>query len=218
MILNGLSNMKKLNPNYNIEISDDNDIEDYLKKNLEDEDYFNIKEKHIVEKVDLWRLLKMYNEGGIYQDFDRYCNKNFDKIIGTKTKCVLPTYLDVDFSQDIMISCKNNPLFKKAIKNNIESRKLKNKGIFDLGPVLYMQTVTEVVFGKKYNRKPGIQIMETFRDLLNESEFFQTFREEHMNYTFTFEYDKETFEVGNGKNKRDFYKEQNIDVWTNYGK
>ena len=55
----------------------------------------------------------MYYEGGIYTDIDRYCNISFDEIIGTcpPKKCILPTYLDQDFSQDLLISCKNNPIF-----------------------------------------------------------------------------------------------------------
>lgn len=34
MILNGVYNIKKLNPKYAVEISDDNDVESYLKDKL----------------------------------------------------------------------------------------------------------------------------------------------------------------------------------------
>src|SRR5210317_1940061 len=77
VILNGLVNLKKINPNYKLEISDDNDVEIYLKSRLKKWDYIKIKNKKIVEKIDLWRLLKIYNEGGIYVDIDRYCNISF---------------------------------------------------------------------------------------------------------------------------------------------
>lgn len=49
-----------------------------------------------------------------------------------------------------------------------------------------MHSVTEVVFGKKYNRNPGDNIMNEFRKLLDESIFFQTYREEPVNDTFNF--------------------------------
>ena len=64
IILNGIANLKKINPDYKIEISNDNDVEKYLKGKLRKWDYFKIKNKKIVEKIDLWRLLKMYHEGG----------------------------------------------------------------------------------------------------------------------------------------------------------
>ena len=62
---------KELNPDYNIEFSMDEDCINFLSKN------FN---NHVVElfkkipkgmyKADLWRLCKLYIEGGIYADID----------------------------------------------------------------------------------------------------------------------------------------------------
>ena len=91
VILNGITNLKKINPDYKLEISDDNDVENYLKSKLKKWDYFKIKNKKIVEKIDIWRLFKIYNEGGIYIDIDRYCNISFSDIIKNDTKCILPT-------------------------------------------------------------------------------------------------------------------------------
>ena len=54
--------------------------------------------------------------------------------------------------------------------------------------------------------------------MLDESIFFQTYREEPANDTFNFKYNKETFQVGNGKFKAEFYNEQNIDPWNNVRK
>ena len=71
LILNGIANMKLINPDYKFQIHDDNDIDKYLLENLDEDDYKRIEGKHIVEKCDLWRLLKIYNEGGIYVDIDR---------------------------------------------------------------------------------------------------------------------------------------------------
>ena len=214
MILNGVINIKKFNPGYNIVISDDQDVENYLKEKLSHQDYLDIRYKHIVEKVDLWRLLKIYYEGGIYIDFDRYCNKSFDKIIKNGTRCVLPTYGDEDFSQDIMISCKFNPIFKKAITYNIKARQ-EGRGIYECGHIAYMHSVTEVVFGTCFGRNPGIYIMDSFRRILTKLDWFQTFREETPNHTYIFEYDPDTFKIGNGKYKDEFYKDQQIGHWSN---
>lgn len=217
LILNGLANLIKLNPDYRLEISDDGEVESYLKSKLNKWDYFKIKNKKIVEKVDLWRLLKIYHEGGIYLDIDRYCNISFDEIIREETKCILPTHGDVDFSQDLMISCKGNPIFNKAIEYNLRARFLINpRGVFHLGPPIYMRAVTETVFGKRIKRKPGSSIMNDFRNLLENSKYFQTYKEILPNDSLIFKFDEATFQVGNGLGKEEFYKSQKITPW-NYG-
>ena len=214
LLLNGWVNLKNLNPDYKFEISDDEDIEKYLKSNLKAWDYFKIKNKKIVEKVDLWRLFKIYNEGGIYVDIDRFCNIPFDEIIKKETKCILPTHGDIDFSQDLMISTRNNLLYKKAIEDNLKARLWINpRGVFHLGPPLYMKTVTKVVFGKKNKRRPGSDVMESYRNALRESRYFQTYKEELPNDSLIFTYDKNTFEKGNGMDKNEFYASQNIVPW-----
>jgi hypothetical protein len=215
LILNGIANLKKLNPDYSLEISDDNDVEEYLKSKLRKCDYFKIKNKKIVEKIDLWRLIKMYNEGGIYIDIDRYCNIDFNQILNKDTKCILPTCGDSDFSQDIMISCKNNPIFKKAIDYNLSGRYLINpRGVFHLGPPIYMRAVTGVVFGEIKERKPGSSIMENYRKLLEDSKYFQTYKENLPNDSLLFKFDESTFQKGNGMDKEQFYKSQNVKSWS----
>ena len=216
LILNGLANLKALNPDYILEISDDKDVETYLKTHLKKWDYFKIKNKKIVEKIDLWRLLKLYHEGGIYVDIDRFCNIPFGSLIQEDTKCILPTHGDIDFSQDLMISCKHNPLFETAIHYNLKGRYLLNpRGVFHLGPPIYMRAVTEVVFGVRHKRKPGAAVMAHFRDFLENSKHFQTYKEDAPNDTIIFNYDARTFKKGNGMQKAEFYAAQNITPWAN---
>ena len=149
--------------------------------NLNFIDYLKIKYKTIVEKVDLWRLLKIYNEGGIYVDFDRYCNKSFKDIIKSDTKCILPTFRDIDFSHDIMISCKNNPIYKRAIEYNLKKRSiLPGNNIFFLGPVVYMWAITETVFGEKKDRNIDAKTMIQYRNLLEKSDYFHILAEQRI--------------------------------------
>ena len=216
LILNGLANLKALNPNYTLEISDDKDVETYLKSHLNKWEYFKIKNKKIVEKIDLWRLFKMYHEGGIYVDIDRFCNIPFSTLIEQDTKCILPTHGDIDFSQDLMISCKHNPLFETAIAYNLKGRYLLNpRGVFHLGPPLFMRAVTEVVFGVRHKRKPGTAVMAHFRDLLDNSKHFQTYKENAPKDSILFTYNTQTFKKGNGTSKAEFYAAQNITPWAN---
>ena len=215
IILNGLANLKKLNPDYKLEISDDVDVEMYLKSKLKTWDYIKIKNKKIVEKIDLWRLFKIYNEGGVYVDIDRYCNISFNKIIKNETKCILPTHGDIDFSQDLMISCKENPIFKKAIEYNLAARFLINpRGVFHLGPPIFMRAVTESVFGRRIKRKPGSLIMNNLRASIEDSKHFQTYKENLPNDSLIFKFNQDTFLNGNGLGKKEFYNSQDIKPWS----
>ena len=220
MIINGIGNMKNINPEYDLQISDDNDIEEYIINHISSEDYENIKNKHIVEKVDLWRLLKMYYEGGIYVDIDRYCNIPFKDIIKPNAKCILPTHKDNNFSQDIMISCKSNPIHFNAIKMNLNRRKLNpNSEIYYLGPKTYFNAVTLTLYGKMYDEgRVDTVLFSYLRKQLDNSKYFQTFREEDggchgFHRTLIYDHGLSTYKPGNGLSKKAFYDEYKIKFW-----
>ena len=92
IVKNGTLKLKELNPDYEFIVYDDSDIENYLQKHLSPTDCELIKDKHIVEKTDLARLLLIYNEGGIYSDIDRLCNIPLTQVIKPGVKCVLPIF------------------------------------------------------------------------------------------------------------------------------
>ena len=214
LITKGIANMQKINPDYKLEISDDQDVEEYIIERLSKWDYFKIRNKKIVEKVDLWRLLKMYEEGGVYVDIDRFCNISFDEIIKEGTKCILPTHRDADFSQDIMISCKENPIFLKAIELNLKKRKLiSTRSVFQLGPPIYMRAVTETVFGDPRERKPGKEKMDEFRNLLDQSKDFQTYYEDLPNDSIIYSAEKDNQSEQYLDSKKDLYDSENIVPW-----
>jgi len=188
IIVNGIQKMKDLNPDYEFCIHDDDDVEAYLQANLDSADYSLIKDKRIVEKTDLWRLLIIYEQGGIYANIERFCNIPFSKIITSdEIKCVLPTYFNADVSQDIIISCSGNPILKKAIDLNLLRRRQSHRpDIYFLGPVTYFNAATEVLLGKSYNRDPGITVMERLRELIHSSKHMKTYREEPFFNTITY--------------------------------
>jgi mannosyltransferase OCH1-like enzyme len=78
-------------------------------------DYALVKDVGIVPQTDLWRLFKLYTEGGLYIDIDRLCNISLNDVLDDTTKCVLPTCEDTDFSHDFMLSAPNNPIFANTI-------------------------------------------------------------------------------------------------------
>ena len=134
-----------------------------------------------MEKIDLWRLLIIYYEGGYYQDIDRLYNIPLNNIIlnnnNINIKLFLPTFKNMNFAQDIMCSSPKNIIFKYSIQFNLLQRKLKylnlikqynnnkiNKSninywlnnsnyheIMDLGPQTYFYGVTKASYGKIIN-------------------------------------------------------------------
>lgn len=178
IIKNGILLLKNLNPDYEFNIYDDNDVEEYLKKYISDADYILIKDKKIVEKIDLWRLLIIYNEGGVYQDIDRLCNIPLSKIINSKTKCILPMWLDYDFSQDIMISCSKNIIHKRAIELNLERRRNNSSApILYLGPETYFNAITEILLGYQLSPGPSKIHLAMLRNIIKKSPYLETYRE-----------------------------------------
>jgi len=174
----GIKQLKELNPDYEFEISDDEDVNKYIKSKIPDEDYQLIKNKHIVEKVDLWRLLKIYYEGGVYVDIDRLVNVPLKNIIKPHHRCLLPMWYDIDFSQDIMISCSKNIIHKLAIKLNLQRRKQSGWTLSQLGSHTYFHAVTQVLCGKSIDRDPHINIVKHLRNIINKCKCMDTYREE----------------------------------------
>jgi mannosyltransferase OCH1-like enzyme len=127
-----IPNIKKLYPNYEIKLYDNNDCIEFLKKEYSQEyvDIFNyLKDGPI--KADFWRLCILYKYGGIYFDIDIEHFNNLDNIIENDTTfttlVIDPTYRTKkrDFNPAIIITNSNNKIIKKCI--NIYLDKYKNK-------------------------------------------------------------------------------------------
>jgi len=209
LIKNGILQLKLLNPDYEFKIYDNDDIENYLQSNLSLEDYELIKNKKIVEKTDLWRLFIIYNEGGIYQDIDRYCNIPLSNIIKDNTKCILPMNIDSYFSQDIMISCSKNIVHKTAIDLILERRRMNpNKDLFFLGPITYFHAVSKVLLGRMVNSPPNKRDLNLLRDTIEKSPYLETFREQPPFNTILYQGPK----LENDKEK--MYSDSNVKHWS----
>ena len=74
MIRDGLHAFRRLNPHWTVREWDDAAIETYLQQRLRPHEYRMLAHLHAVEKSDLWRLLVMCREGGLYMDIDRLVN------------------------------------------------------------------------------------------------------------------------------------------------
>lgn len=218
LAINGVQNMKRINPEYKIEVSDDNDVDDYIQSCISNDDWLLLKDRHIVEKVDLWRLLKIYYEGGIYCDIDRLCNIPFKDIIKDSDVCILPTYFEIDFSQDIMISEKGQQIHKKAIELNLSRRQTGCDDVLTLGPITYFHSITQTLYGKQMERQPHPVLWERIISAVNQTSGYRTFKERVVGSvigqtTIIYKYD-ESYIAGNKGTREDLYKESKTVHWT----
>jgi hypothetical protein len=222
IINKGIKNLIRLNDGYEIIIYDDDDIENYLKTNLGSDDYNLIKNKYIVEKIDLWRLLIIYNEGGIFTDIDRYVNIPFSEVFNDDISLVLPTFVDTDFSQDIIISVAKNPILKTAIELNLKRRREGCKDIYFLGAKTYMHAVVYNFCGVSIStRSLPNKYLQEIREYINNSKNIVTYIEQPPGLTIFFDSSKEgtvhkDFKHIYNKEKGELYNYYNVDKWNNY--
>lgn len=220
LILNGVRNLIDLNPDWNVVMYDNNDIDEYLKSVLDKRDYNLIKDIHIVEKSDLWRLFKLYNEGGLYMDIDRFCNVPLSDIIEDGIRCVLPTCLEWDFSQDFMLSAPGSPIQAQTIQLIMQRRYEGHKNVFFLGPQTYMHAVTKVLFGEMVNTDPGVEKFAEMRKAMEQMPFIKTYREYPPYDTIIYKHDEATFKKGNSNTtdwvemKKEFYAGYKLKHWS----
>lgn len=214
LIKNGISRLIDLNPEWQFNLYVDEEIEEYLFENLEPPEYTLIKDEHIVAKLDVWRLMKIYTEGGIYVDIDRYCNVKLDEVISPEVKCVLPISRYYDFSQDIMISIPENPIYMLAFQLNMQARHQGNKNIYYLGPQTYMHAVTQLLTGNYINTNPGEEVMKNIVKTINNFGFIQTYIENSPTDTFLYR-NKNRPELEDWEgHKRALYANYNLKHWT----
>lgn len=230
LIKKGAKNLQILNSDWDIEVYDDEDINKCLRDSLSRDDWELIKNKKITEKTDLWRLLKTYNEGGLYIDIDRYIDTPISEIINSETTCVLPTYQDVDFSQDFILTCPENPIIEKSISNNIKYRR-EGRPLFFTGVYSYMRSVCEMLQAKSFtggqkvdwtkeeqssipDRGYNPEYFNDIREKINACKYIETYRESgpdnHILYrNINKDFNIKIFE----KDKADFYNGEKVIHW-----
>ena len=211
---NCLGNIAVLSPDWDIQISDDTEVDTYLKDNLDKTDYDLLSTKHIIEKIDVWRLVKLYIEGGLYIDIDRLCNTSINSIITEDIKCILPTCLDYDFSHDFMCSEKGNPIYKISLELNLQRRYEGHNSIHYLGPQTYFHGITKAMLGKSIDINPGKEVMDELRSMITQSGFIKTYREYPPYDTVLFQSEVQPFD--HELEKRKFYSETNTTHWSGH--
>ena len=212
LITEGVKKLIELNPDWEVTIYDDDEVDEYLKDRLEPKLYALIADKHIVQKTDLWRLVKLFIEGGLYIDIDRFVNKPLNDLIDKDTKWVLPICRDYDFSHDFMMVSPQSPVFRYAAQLYLQRLKEGNSSIYFLGPQTYMHAITHTLMGEMINTDPGIAVFEKIREKMEAAGFIKTYREDPPYDTII--YRNGTLGLNWEQEKRAFYAESGLKHWS----
>ncbi len=178
LVREGVRKLIDLNPGWEVKVYDDEEVDEFLKQTLSPEDYGLLADKGIVEKLDVWRLVKMYLEGGVYVDIDRLCNTPLDELCQEGIKCVLPTCRSFDFSQDFMMSEPGNPIYKATLNLNLHRRREGHNNIYLLGAQTYLHAISALLIGEMVNTDPGEQEFSKLTDAIEKTSFIATYRED----------------------------------------
>jgi hypothetical protein len=211
---NCIQKLVELAPEWSPIVSDDDDVDRYIRDHISAIDYQFLKDRHIVEKTDVWRLIKMYNEGGLYTDIDRLCNISIDDVIKENTRMVLPECADTDFSQDFMCSAPGNPIFLETLNINLERRRSGCRNVYLLGPQSYFHGITKAMTGKIIETKPDLKTFSALRHMLIESGFTVTYKEHPPYNTIMYRPENTQINFDHEAMKRDFYAKCDLKHWT----
>ena len=211
IVTEGVKKLIDLNPEWEVTIYDDEEVDTYLQRKLGDQ-YPLIADKHIVQKSDLWRLMLLFEEGGLYIDIDRFIDTPLDDLMGPSTRWVLPTCKDYDFSHDFMMTAPGNPAYRVAANLYLQRLRDGHNSIYFLGPQTYMHAITLVVMGEMINTDPGEEVFEEIREKLNSAGFINTYREDPPYNTIV--YRNGALELNWEQEKRKFYAESGLKHWS----
>ena len=212
LVQEGMKKLVELNPDWDVQISTDDEVDGYLQAQLDPKLYELIADKHVVQKTDLWRLIKLYTEGGVYVDIDRFVNTPLDELVDEGTKWVVPTCRDYDFSHDFMMTAPQNPVYSTAARLYLQRLQEGHNSIYFLGPQTYMHAITLVLTGEMINTDPGIEVFEKIRETMEAAGFIKTYREDPPYDTII--YRNGALGLDWEQEKRKFYAESGLKHWS----
>jgi hypothetical protein len=133
--------MRKVNPEFNIQLYDDYDCRKFIKKHFS-KDILTAFDtlKPGAYKADLWRLCILYINGGIYSDIKFNCINNFKFIALTEREHFIldrPGYWkegNIGLHNAILVAKSKNILFLRCINKISENVKNKNYDYSELYP------------------------------------------------------------------------------------
>lgn len=122
-IMKIIEGMKLNNPNYNFQLHDDDDMNNFIKKEFPHAIYsaFSLLNEGAA-RADLWRYCILYKKGGIYLDIDSVINGNIDELIKKDDDCIITREKNRPyFSNWFLISVAGHPFLKLTIEKTVSN-------------------------------------------------------------------------------------------------
>ncbi|KAL9187634.1 hypothetical protein ACHAXT_006012 [Thalassiosira profunda] len=222
MLEQGAKNLQRLNPDWEFRIHDFDDINDGIQTFEHPDIPLSAKKDlataHIVEKTDAYRLMRIYETGGLYVDIDRVMNKKLDEYIDPlTTKLVIPTYYDINFAQDLFGSSPKNELILNVFIRQCAKRETyprKNGWIKSSDHMTLVNTFSESLeedlFGQRLARGNRTLNWNEARHILNShtNGMVVTAKDEWCNGLLVEEY-----EGCKRVSRNDLYRAYNVTAW-----
>lgn len=140
--------IKRQNPDYEYFLYDDQDIEDFLKKEYPPE-YFSAYNRLTIgaAKADFFRYAILYKKGGIYLDVDSGVTKPLNKLIREDDSALISRerFYDI-YCQWALIFDKGHPFLKRTLEivvDNILTHRYPNNIHATTGPTAFTKGVNE---------------------------------------------------------------------------
>ena len=110
--------IQSINPEYEMVLYDDDDIDLFIKTNFTEYVYNCFKQLNVgASKADFWRYCVLYKNGGVYLDMDSVILKPLNELIKTDDKCLITREGNPGiFNNWFMIFEKNHPILLKTIE------------------------------------------------------------------------------------------------------
>jgi len=173
-ILENIEFLKRINPDFEYQLYDDNDCYNFIKNNY-DQYILNAYEKinscYGPAKADLFRYLLMYKYGGVYLDIKSTCIKPFSYIIKDDDEYILSYWSSIhpsgifvrnlhgEFQQWHIICVPEHPFLKAVIDkviSNIYNYDIKKNGVGKqavlniTGPYAYTRAILPIKIKHKH--------------------------------------------------------------------
>lgn len=111
--------IKSLNPDYEMKLFDDDDMQQFIQSNFDTYTYQCYLQLNVgAAKADFWRYCILYINGGVYLDMDSEITKPLDELIQENEQCIITREGNAGiFNNWIMIFQKNHPILLETIQN-----------------------------------------------------------------------------------------------------
>jgi hypothetical protein len=159
----------------------------------------------------------MHQEGGLYLDVDRLCNRDLSTIAPPHCRCILPQNQEWDFCQDWMMSAPGNPIYLDTIQVLLQRRRQGITNTYFLGAQTFMHVVTASICGEVFDTNPGAAAWKKIHAGLGKATFIHSQMEHPPLHTMLYEHTPdcpiqtmEDFET----HKRALYAEFGLTHWT----